>query len=66
MEHIDEGGLYCARCAVPLARIETKFSYLGHDFKHPVLKCPVCGQLYLPEDFVDSKIFEVETLLEDK
>jgi len=46
--------------------IETKFSYLGHEFTHPVPKCPICGFVYIPEELATGKISEVETMLEDK
>jgi ferredoxin len=58
--------MICARCGVPLEPAETKFSYLGHAFSHPVPKCPVCGQVYISEELVNGKISEVEALLEDK
>jgi uncharacterized protein with PIN domain len=64
--HIDENELVCARCNVPLEKIETKFSYLGHVFTHPIPKCPSCGQVYIPEELAAGKISEVETMLEDK
>jgi len=58
--------LICSKCGVPLEPAETKFSYLGHDFTHAVPKCPVCGQVCLPEELVTGKMAEVETMLEDK
>ncbi|MDR3364392.1 MAG: hypothetical protein LBS91_05520 [Clostridiales Family XIII bacterium] len=64
--HIDETTLLCARCGVPLERVTTKFSYLGHEFTHPIPKCPLCGQAYIPEALATGKISEVETMLEDK
>lgn len=63
---IDETRLICAKCDVPLELLETKFSYLGHEFKHKIRKCPVCGQIFIPESLAEGKISEVETLLEDK
>lgn len=65
-KQIDETALVCARCAVKLESIETKFSYLGHTFSHAVPKCPVCGQIYLSEKLTQGKIAEVEAMLEDK
>lgn len=59
-------GLVCARCDAALEMIETKFSYLGHEFTHPVPKCPICGFVYIPEELATGKISEVETMLEDK
>ncbi|MCL2493758.1 MAG: (Fe-S)-binding protein, partial [Clostridiales bacterium] len=58
--------LTCGKCNVPFELIETKFSYLGHVFSHPVPRCPVCGQVHIPESLATGKIAEVETTLEDK
>ena len=58
--------IVCAECGVRLELIDTKFSYLGHDFSHPVPKCPKCGQLFIPEETAAGKIAEVEAMLEDK
>ena len=58
--------IFCAECGVRLELIETKFSYLGHDFLHPVPKCPKCGQVCIPEEMAVGKIAEVEAMLEDK
>lgn len=63
---IHEENLICSRCAAPLERVETKFSYLGHTFSHPVPRCPVCGAVYISEALATGKIAEVETMLEDK
>jgi hypothetical protein len=61
-----ETRLICAKCREPLLLLETKFSYLGHDFTHPVLRCPSCGIAYIPEELAAGKIAEVEAMLEDK
>jgi hypothetical protein len=58
--------LLCAKCGEPLTLLETKFSYLGHDFTHQVPRCPSCGLAYISEDLATGKIAEVETMLEDK
>ena len=63
---IDEKKLICAKCDVVLEKIETKFTYLKHEFSHPLSRCPKCGQLFIPEELVNGKISEVETMLEDK
>jgi hypothetical protein len=42
------------------------FEYLGHRFFTDVLRCPDCGQVYIPEELVDTRMKDVETLLEDK
>jgi uncharacterized protein YbaR (Trm112 family) len=58
--------LICSRCLVPMERAPVKLSYLNHEFSHELLRCPVCGLAYVPEDLAAGKISEVETLLEDK
>ena len=62
----EDTNMVCAECGVPLELIETKFSYLGHDFSHPVPKCPKCGQVCIPEEMATGKIADVEAMLEDK
>lgn len=42
------------------------FQYLGHRFFTDLLRCPDCGQVYIPEELVDTRIKEVEMLFEDK
>ena len=63
---IDEKKLICAKCNVPLEEMESKFFYMKHEFSHPISKCPVCGQVFIPEELATGKIAEVETVLEDK
>ena len=59
-------GLVCGRCLVPLEPVETKFSYLGHEFSHHIPRCPKCGQAHIPEELAAGRIAEVEAMLEDK
>ena len=56
----------CCNCDRELEEKKTSFTYLGHEFSYQVLCCPSCGQVFLPEELVDGKITEVETLLEEK
>jgi hypothetical protein len=49
-----------------MERMPTKLAYLNHEFTHELLRCPACGQVYIPEDLATGKISEVETMLEDK
>ena len=58
--------LTCDRCNVVMEEREVQFGYLGKAFRHKVKRCPVCGQVYLPEDLVAGRMNEVETLMEDK
>ncbi|MDR1028653.1 MAG: hypothetical protein LBL63_04465 [Clostridiales Family XIII bacterium] len=63
---VDEKQLICAKCKVPMEKIRTKLAYLNHEFSHELLRCPVCGQVYIPEELANGRISEVETMLEDK
>jgi uncharacterized protein with PIN domain len=58
--------LICDRCKVELRLMDAQFSYLKRSFRHKVLRCPECGQVYIPEDLARGRIHEVETTLEDK
>ncbi|MGI6721370.1 MAG: DVU_1557 family redox protein [Anaerovoracaceae bacterium] len=58
--------LICNKCQVPLEEIEAHFKYLDRQFRHPVMRCPRCGQVYIPEDLAKGRMAEVEKILEDK
>lgn len=58
--------LLCNKCNVPLKPAKATFKYLNRSFEHEVLRCPECGQIYLPEDLVREKMKKVETSLEEK
>lgn len=58
--------LICSRCGVPLEKIKVNFKYLTKQFEHEVDRCPVCGQVYIPEDLAKGRMAEVEKILEDK
>ena len=58
--------LLCEKCQVEMLPLELEFSYLKRSFHHEVLRCPSCGQVYVPEDLATGRMSEVETLLEDK
>ena len=58
--------LICEKCNIPMEPMEARFRYLKRDFKHKVLRCPDCGQIYIPKDLAKGRMKEVETALEDK
>ena len=58
--------LICFQCREALVLRKTDFSYLGHTFYADMPRCPACGQVYIPEDLVRSRIAEVEMNMEDK
>ncbi len=55
----------CNKCNVDLVLENAHFSYLDHNFRHKVLRCPVCGQVHLSEELV-ARIKEVEATFEEK
>ena len=63
---MEESGLICCRCNLPLEKRNTNFFYMGFSFHTDLLRCPRCGQVYIPEELVDGKISEVEMELEEK
>ncbi len=58
--------LKCDRCDVFMEPMDATFKYLGRSFKHKILRCPSCGQIYIPEDLAKGRMAEVEKNLEDK
>ena len=62
----NSSNLICGRCNVPLREMPTDFEYIGHSFHADTLRCPECGQVYLPEELVRGRMAEVEYDLEDK
>lgn len=57
--------LICDKCNIELTMEDLHFSYLEHNFRHKVLRCAECGQVYLSEDLV-ARIKQVETNFEEK
>lgn len=62
----DPGTIVCTKCNVPMEPIEVTFKYLKRSFRHKVLRCPKCGQVYVPEDLAKGRMAEVEAALEEK
>lgn len=58
--------LICLKCSVPLELGKVMVSYLESAFPVELLKCPVCGLVYVPEKLATRKMLEVEKALEDK
>jgi len=56
----------CCKCNEKLVFQKVNFSYLGRDFSNDMLKCPKCGQVYIPESVVNDKMAYVERALEGK
>ena len=60
------GSWSCARCSVPLETGKVSIAYLGSMFPVDLLKCPICSQVFIPEDLANGRMAKVEELLEDK
>jgi len=58
--------LICHKCQQELRPQKTDFTYLGHTFYADMLKCPGCGQVFIPEELAKGRIAEVEMQMEDK
>ena len=66
-EHVEnKEKLICCRCNKELVPTQTFFDYLGHNFHTDILRCPECGEVYIPESLVKGRMAEVEPELEDK
>lgn len=60
------GELKCCKCNMVLAKKKINFDYLAHNFFAEIPACPICGQVYVPEELAKGKIAEVEKQLEEK
>jgi predicted RNA-binding Zn-ribbon protein involved in translation (DUF1610 family) len=56
----------CALCNRALEPAQVNVAYLGNAFPVELLKCPTCGQVFIPEDLALGKMVDVEKQLEDK
>jgi hypothetical protein len=61
-----ESTLICLQCDLPLEMGKVNVAYLGSMFPVNLLRCPKCGQTFIPEDLALGKMAEVEKILEDK
>ena len=58
--------MICARCDVDLVPTKINLHYQGHRITEEFPVCPICGNLYIPEDVVSGKMVKVEASLEEK
>lgn len=58
--------IVCGKCQLPLANAKTRLTYQGVNFEAELLRCPTCGQVFVPEDLALGRLHEVEITLEDK
>jgi len=66
MSQSDDVKIICEKCQLPLAKAKTKLTYQGIDFDVALLRCPKCGQTFIPEDLALGRMHELEITLEDK
>ena len=57
---------WCGQCEMALETGKVSVGYLGSMFPVDLLRCPKCGQVFVPEETVLGMMLEVEKLLEDK
>jgi hypothetical protein len=62
----EEKEIICFKDHVRLEPVKTYLTYLGHTFSAEILRCPKCGEVYIPEELVKGRITDVEMQLEDK
>ncbi|SKC46595.1 DVU_1557 family redox protein [Maledivibacter halophilus] len=62
----EDNTLICYKCQKKLEAGKTYFEYLGHSFFTNILKCPKCGEVYIPEELAKGRMSQVEMQLEDK
>lgn len=56
----------CAACDEELVLEKVTMTYLKSTFPTRILRCPKCGEYYLSEKLVSTKVNEVEQYLEEK
>jgi uncharacterized protein with PIN domain len=56
----------CCLCGIDMEMGQAAFAYMDKHFNHELLRCPSCGQVYIPEEMVREKILEVEQIMEEK
>ena len=58
--------MICVKCDVELTPSKVNLDYLGHRITQEFLACPICGNLFIPEEIVSDKMQKLEIQLEDK
>lgn len=66
MNVAEDRKIICGKCNLALVLQKQEFTYQRQVLSADLLKCPQCGQVYIPEKLVKGKMFEVEKALEDK
>jgi len=63
---MNESNLICLKCNCKLEYENTNMYYMEYKLAEKFLRCPVCKQVYIPEEIALGKMVEVEESLEDK
>lgn len=63
---VNDEHIRCAACDEELVLAKVTMSYLKSKFPTRILRCPKCGEYYLSEALVSTKVNEVEQYLEEK
>lgn len=66
MDNESRGRLLCVKCQVSLEAGKVQIAYLSNTFSAELQRCPVCGQVFIPEELALGRMAEVEKTLEDK
>jgi uncharacterized protein with PIN domain len=66
MNNESRSRVLCVKCQVPLEEGKVSIAYLSNTFYADLLRCPLCGQVFIPEELALGRMAEVEKTLEDK
>lgn len=56
----------CDACGVALELGIVEVAYMGSKYPVELPKCPICGQVFIPEQLALGQMAEIEKILEDK
>ena len=62
----EEPRVRCTQCDRKLETASVTIGYMESSFQVDLLRCPKCGQVFIPEDLALGKMLKVEQALEDK
>ncbi|TEB04438.1 hypothetical protein Psch_04165 [Pelotomaculum schinkii] len=66
MKELEKSNMMCGKCNMFLEDGKIDLTYQKQFIPVKLLRCPKCGQVYISEELVKGKMFEVEKALEDK
>lgn len=62
----NEEGWTCNKCKVALEPGKAHITYMKSTISAELLTCPICKEIFVPEDLAMGKMLEVEKMLEEK